>query len=138
MNIFTPKGFLSIGGIVLVVVGILGFFLIGPTEDTSIFRGAWWFDNAENWAHLVLGIVALVVAYALKDAGTQKNVTAVVGIIALLVGLYGFIWPSLFGANLELLDNFLHLIVGIWALVAAFKKGQSAPMGMGGGMPAAM
>lgn len=136
MNIFTPKGFLSVGGIILVVIGILGFFLIGPTEDTSIFGAGWWFDGAENWAHLVLGIVALVVAYAMKDAGTQKNVTAIVGIIALLVGIYGFISPSFLGANLEILDNFLHLIVGIWALVAAFKKGQSAPMGMGGGMPA--
>lgn len=136
MNIFTPKGFLSVGGIILVVIGILGFFLIGPTEDTSIFGGAWWFDNVENWAHLVLGIVALVVAYAVKAASTQKNLTAIVGIIALLAGIYGFISPSFLGANLETLDNFLHLIVGIWALVAAFKKGQSVPMGMGGGAPA--
>ncbi|MEK9147909.1 MAG: hypothetical protein AAB650_00555, partial [Patescibacteria group bacterium] len=55
-----PKQFLQIGGVVLVLVGILGFVgVIGPTAESSLFGGAWWFDNAENWAHLVLGVVAL-------------------------------------------------------------------------------
>lgn len=94
MNILTPKGLLTVGGIILVVVGVLGFFLIGPTAERSIFGAAWWFDNAENWARVVLGIVALPIAYDLKDAATQKWVTTIVGLVALLVGICASSIPS--------------------------------------------
>lgn len=122
MDIISPKGFLQVGGIVLVLVAILGFIgIIGPTEG-ALFGAGWWFDNAENWAHLVLGVVALAVAYGVKDAKTQKTVTMVVGVVAILVGLYGFINPMLLGANLEFADNILHLVIGAWALKASMKK----------------
>lgn len=120
-----PKSFLTIGGIILVIVGIVGFLgIIGPTSEQSIFRGAWWFDNAENWAHLVLGIVALIVAFALPKI--QKGVVILVGILGILVGLYSLIGnTNLLGANLENpLDSLLHLIIGIWALVSI--KGSKA------------
>lgn len=125
MDIISPKGFLQIGGIVLVVVAILGFFgIIGPTPESSLFGSFWWFDGPENWAHLVLGVVALGVAYGVKDDKTQKTVTMIVGVVALLVGLYGFVSSGLLGANLENpMDNLLHLVVGAWALWASMKKG---------------
>ncbi len=124
---FTPKNFLLIGGVVLVLVGVLGFFLIGPTEEDSIFGSAWWFDNAENYAHLVLGVVALIAAFALP-AGSQKALVVIVGIVGILVGLYGFYSESLLGANLENpADNILHLVVGVWALASAMGKSESVP-----------
>lgn len=131
MNLLTPKGFLQVGGIVLIVVGILGFFLIGPSESQSIFGSAWYFDPVENWAHLILGIIAVGAAYMLTDANSQKWLTILVGIVALLVGLIGFILPSappnFLGANLENpLDNILHLVVGAWAIWAATKKTSTA------------
>lgn len=125
VNVLSPKGFLQVGGIILVLVGVLGFFLIGPTPEQSIFGEAWWFDNPENVAHLVLGVVALVVAYTVKDAATQKWLTMIVGIVALLVGIYGFVSPTLLGATLESpADNILHLVIGAWGIAAASKKGQ--------------
>lgn len=127
MNILTPKGFLQVGGIVLVVVGILGFFLIGPTPEQSIFGGAWWFDAYENWAHLVIGVVALIATYSLSDAAMQKWLVGIVGIFALLAGISGFFSPNFLGANMENpLDNILHLVVGIWGLTAAYKKSGTA------------
>ena len=58
------KQFLTIGGVVLLLVGILGMVgIIGPTPDQSIFGDAWWFDSAENIAHTVLGIAGLVAAF---------------------------------------------------------------------------
>lgn len=123
-----PRQFLHLGGIVLVLVGLLGFFgVIGPTAEQSIFGETWWFDNAENWAHLVLGVVALVLLMA--PAGLQKPVVILVGVIGLLVGLYNFASTELLGANLESpADLILHLVVGLWALVAGFRKGESAEM----------
>lgn len=123
MNILTPKGFLTIGGIILLVVGVLGFFLIGPTPEQSIFGASWYFDGPENWAHVVLGVVALAIAYGVKDANIQKWVATIVGIVALIVGIYGFFSSDLLGANLENpLDNILHLVVGVWGIVAGMKK----------------
>ncbi len=56
-----PKQFLLLGGLILTLVGILGFVgVIGPSAANSLFGANWWFDNGENWAHLVLGLVALV------------------------------------------------------------------------------
>lgn len=119
-----PKQFLLIGGVVLVLIGILGFVgVIGPTPEASLFGSAWWFDSAENWAHLVLGIVALVLAYA-TGPGLQRPVVMLLGIVGVLVGLWSLLgYTTLLGANLENpLDSLLHLAVGAWALAASWRK----------------
>lgn len=117
-----PKNFLSIGGIVLVVVGVAGLAgITGPTPEASIFGALWWFDNAENWAHLVLGIAALIIAFA--AAPLQGPITMIVGLLGLAVGVWGFMAPDLLGANLENpADNILHLAVGLWALVSWYGR----------------
>lgn len=118
-----PKQFLQIGGIVLVLVGVLGFFLIGPTPDASTFGAAWWFDNGENWAHLVLGVVALIAAYGLKSDSAMKNLVILVGVLGLFFAVYNIFSTDFLGANLENpADLILHLAVGLWALWAALHK----------------
>ena len=122
-----PRQFLQVGGAVLVVVGLLGFFLIGPTASDSIFGSSWWFDNGENYAHLIIGIVGLIAAYTIS-AGAQKSLVMLLGVIGVIVGVYSIFSPSLFGANLENpADTILHLAVGAWALYAA-KGGRSMMM----------
>ncbi len=118
------RQFLQIGGIILVLVAILGYAgIIGPTSDSSIFGSYWWFDSAENIAHLVLGIVALIAAYALP-AGAQKALTMIVGIVGILVGLYSILGEAmLLGATLQNpMDTILHLVVGVWALWASMRS----------------
>lgn len=125
-----PKQFLVWGGVVLVVVGLLGFFgVIGPTADQSVFGSGWWFDQGENWAHLVIGVVALIAAYTLS-ASSQKTLVMVVGVVGVLIGIYSIFTPSFLGANLENpADTLLHIVVGVWALMASMKKqGMPAPM----------
>ena len=119
----TPDGFLKIGGVVLLLIGVLGFFLIGPNEQTSIFGGFWVFTPGENWAHIVLGVVALVLAFGVKHEQVNKWVVAALGVVGVLVGLYSLlISKMLLGASLENpADTLLHLVVGAWALYAAFK-----------------
>lgn len=127
-----PKQFLQIAGVVLVLLGVLGFVgVIGPTPDKSVLGDAWWFDNGENWAHLVLGVVALGAGFLLAE-NFQKLLVRVLGIVAVLVGLYSLvIGPSFLGSNLENpLDTILHLAVGAWAILAS--RGGKAQMGMGG------
>lgn len=116
-----PKQFLMIGGVVLLLIGLLGFFgIIGPTAADSLFGDTWWFDNGENWAHTILGVLALILAFALP-AMAQKWVVILLGVIGVLIGVYSIFTPTFLGANLENpADTILHLVVGIWALLAGF------------------
>ena len=121
-----PKQFLLVGGAVLVLVGILGLVgVIGPTPDKSIFGATWWFDSAENWAHLVLGIVGVLAAFVLP-ASLQKSLVLLLGIVGVLVGLYSLVIGAQFlGANLENpADTILHIVVGAWALWAGTRKAE--------------
>jgi len=123
-----PKQFLQIGGAILLLLGLVGFAGLFSTKG-SFF----WLDNSENVAHTGLGIVAIAASFLLKDAQMQKWLVAAVGVIALFFTIYGFAvggdasGANTFGiANLESpADDILHLVVGVWALAAAFK-----PMGM--------
>jgi hypothetical protein len=124
------KQFLIVGGIILIILGILGFIgVIGPSASQSIFGSHWWFDAGENWAHLVLGIIGVLAAFALP-AQAQRYLVMLLGILGILVGLYSiFVGPSFLGANLENpLDSILHLVVGAWALWASSKKNNMVAM----------
>jgi hypothetical protein len=121
-----PKQFLTIGGIILVVLAVVGFLGVFNQTSTPFF----WLDTGENISHLVLGVVALAAVFVpgLNSALAPfyKPIVILVGIIGLFFGLYGFVVagapaPNTFGvANLENpSDNVLHLIVGAWALYAA-------------------
>ena len=132
------KSFLTIGGGALIVVGLAGMVgILGPTSDSSIFGGTWYFTNGENWAHLIGGVAALVVAYAVPSM--QTPVTLLVAVVTLVAGIWGFFlsgeMPNFYGANLENpLDNILHLVIAVWAFLSwkGEKKmtsgGMSAPM----------
>ena len=120
-----PKQFLQIGGGILLLLGIVGY--AGVFSDT---KSAFYLDNGENIAHTVLGVVAIGASFLLKDATLQKWLVAIVGVTALAATVVGFLVagntaPNLSVTNLESpADDVLHLVVGIWALVVAFR-----PMG---------
>ncbi len=122
-NKMNARQFLLVGGAVLILIGILGFVgVIGPTPEQSVFNKAgldWWFDNGENWAHLILGIVGMLAGFALPGA-LQKPLVLVLGAVGVLVGLYSLlIGQEFLGANLENpADTLLHIVVGAWALWA--------------------
>ncbi|MDP3795400.1 MAG: DUF4383 domain-containing protein [bacterium] len=108
-----PKQFLLAGGIVLIALALYGFLV--PQTPGSFF----WLDAAENWAHLVFGVVALIAYFALPQE-THGPLVLVVGLVALIVTIYGFLVDTnLLGANLENpADNILHLVVAVWAFYA--------------------
>ena len=126
-NLLTPRGFLLYGGIVLLVLGVGGMTFLGPTPEASALGDFNWLDGTENMAHLVLGIVALGAYYMLKDAAMTKYLVLLVGVVAALATVVGFInsgasVPNASITNLEMSDNLLHLVVAVWAFVAGTKK----------------
>jgi len=127
-NILTPKGFLTYGGAILLILGILGFVaLSSPTAYPSFYL-----DNGENVAHTFLGIVALAIVFVpglnTMFAPYYRWIVILLGIVALFFAVYGVLVSgnpatNTFGiSNLENpFDNVLHLVVGLWALYAAWK-----------------
>jgi len=112
----------------LLVLGVLGFILPGG----QLLGDQLFFDGAENIAHTILGIVALIAAYVLS-VQLQKWLVIVVGVVALITTVAGFIVvgaanPNLGVTNLEVLDDILHLVVGVWALWAALRPMPAAEM----------
>lgn len=126
-NPMSVGGFLQVGGVVLVLVGIFSYLPFLNTPETSIFGSAWWFDGTEGIVHILLGVVAIAASYVLSG-DLARWLVIVVGVVALLFAVYGLILPAgslaapnIGPANLESpLDSILHLVVGVWALYAAF------------------
>jgi hypothetical protein len=127
-SIFTPKGFLTYGGAILLLLGIVGF--LGVFSESAV--PAFWLDSGENVAHTGLGIIALAIVFV-PGLNTMfepyyRWIVILLGIVALFFAVYGFIVggnasPNTFGlANLESpADDILHLVVGVWALYAAWR-----------------
>lgn len=129
-SLFTPKGFLTYGGVVLLLLGVIGLFALNDATATPAF----WLDNGENYAHIGLGVIALAIVFVpglnSMFAPYYRWIVILLGIVALFFAVYGVIVagnsvPNTFGlANLENpSDNILHLVVGAWALYAAWKPG---------------
>jgi hypothetical protein len=125
--------FLTVGGAVLLLLGIVGYLNVFNDSSSSFYL-----DNGENLAHTVLGLVALAAVFVpglnTALAPFYRWIVYLVGIIALFFAAYGFLnagaaAPNTFGvANLENpADNILHLVVGIWAIAAAYMT-QPEPM----------
>ena len=132
VNWVNPRQFLIGGGIVLLLLGIVGFLNVFSESGTPAF----WLDQGENIAHTFLGVVALAIVFVpgLNNAFAPlyRWVVILVGLLALFFAVYGFLQPAgssanpnTFGvANLENpADNILHLVVAIWAFIAAFGPG---------------
>ena len=131
--LFTPRGFLITGGIVLLVLGVLGFLNIFTSPS-------FYLTTVENIGHTALGVVALAAVYVpgLNTALVPhyRRLVISVGLISLFFGVYGLLLPAgnpptnmnTFGvANLEFIDSVIHLLITAWAFAAAFWTEESTP-----------
>ena len=132
-GVFTPKGFLTYGGVILLLLGIIGFLGVFTKEAVPAF----WLDTGENVAHTALGIIALAIVFVpgLNSAFAPyyRWIVILLGVVALFFAVYGFAVggaaePNTFGiSNLEgPADDILHLVVGVWALYAAWRAPASS------------
>ncbi len=137
MNPLNPRGFLLAGGIILVLVAVLGYMgLIGPTPEQSLFGSLWYFTDLENLAHLVFGVVALAAYYLLKDEMLTKWLVILVGVVAALAVVTGFMVGASASPNATLagipgnlenpMDTVLHIVVAVWAFYAGLVGSKKA------------
>lgn len=110
-------------GIVFIVIGVIGYIpgglgIVGPT-------GFFTTNHLHDIIHLLSGLVILLVALA--SPASSSAVLKVFGYVYLLVTLLGFVAFS-FMQSIILLngaDNYLHLILIIVILWAAYGTGKS-------------
>lgn len=119
------RQYAKVVGVVLLLVGIVGVIL-GDPED-GLF-GLFNIDIAEDIIHLGTGGLLTYVGFKGADAAV-KTVVMGLGVVYLLVGVLGFIFPELFGLiphEYSLADNLLHLVLGGLAVAAASAGGNKA------------
>ena len=109
-------------GLVVIVLGILGFILTGFTNYTEMtdhfILGLFQTNGFHNTVYIIVGLLWLLGAYALTPAGNQGMNIAVGGAL-LIVAVLGFMgyWSLLSippGVNG---DNLLHLVVALASLI---------------------
>jgi uncharacterized membrane protein HdeD (DUF308 family) len=110
------RTFMKVLGAVLVLVGIVGFFI--P------FTGLLDLTFTHNLIHLVTGIAALAVSGSAKNSVLFSKVF---GVVYLLVGVLGLFVTDVMGLiHLMPADNVIHFVVAIAALYIGFKSESSS------------
>ena len=99
----------QIAGVVLLLLGVLGFVLAGP------LFGLINSDVFEDIVHLATGALFAYAGFMTRGAAT-RSIVGGLGVFYLLVGVLGFIAPTLFGlvpSGYSTADNVVHLLLGI-------------------------
>jgi len=111
-NFMGSKKFLLWIGWFLVLLGVVGYFI------GDLWLPVWGFSGSENLAHIVVGVVMLAAAYWARTRALFDWLVVAVGVLALFFAGYGWFVDANFRglANLEQLDNIVHLVIGLWAL----------------------
>lgn len=113
-------------GSAIVGIGVIGL-LLGEQSWLGLIN----IDVIEDIVHLVSGGLMAYVGFAQRDIGLVKTTVGGVGVMYLVVGLLGFIAPTLFGLlphGYSMFDNLLHLILGVAGIVIAWFLGERTVM----------
>lgn len=107
----TNQTWAKVIGVVLLLVGIAGFFMDGSVFGLGV-------NTLHNIVHLVTGAIF---AWAGFSAGAPtKKVNQWLGIIYILVGIVGFFaLQDLLALNAA--DNWLHIVIGVVSAGVAMK-----------------
>ena len=105
-------------GVAVIVIGVVGLLL----GQKSLF-GALNIDFAEDVIHHVTSGLLAYDGFAKRDRGLARTVVGAIGVVFLLVGAISFAEPNplgLFPSEYSVLDNLIHLTLGILAIAVAW------------------
>ena len=115
------RQYAQIVGILLLVLG-LGGLVMGERH----LLGALNIDISEDIVHLITGGLLAYVGFAHRDNRMVRNVVGGLGVLFALIGLLGFIAPTLGGmvpSGYTTVDNLTHLVLGALGIAAAWLLG---------------
>jgi hypothetical protein len=103
-------------GVILIIVGILGF--IPVLTPNNLLLGVFEVDSMHNIVHIVTGLFALIVMNYDRSAALYF---LIVGVIYALITIVGFATNGdLYMMRINMADNFLHLAIAIFTLWVGF------------------
>ena len=111
------KRFAQILGVVLILVGIVGLVL-----GDRVWLGILNVDIVEDIVHLATGGLLAYVGFSAMDLSAARSVVLALGVVYLLVGILGFVVPTMFGLiphGYTIFDDLLHLALGALSLAVA-------------------
>ncbi|HEX7197195.1 MAG TPA: DUF4383 domain-containing protein [Candidatus Limnocylindria bacterium] len=114
-NYSLAKTWITIAGVVLVLVGILGFIpnpLVG-SEDGALLPT----DAVHNVVHLATGLLALYIAFGMSGANLVNGVIGF-GVLYAIILIVVLLSPTLFGLFSVPANAALHLIHAALAVVS--------------------
>lgn len=117
------KVYSKVFGVVLLLVGIVGFFM-NPLMGMDL-------SKRHSVVHLVTGALFAFLGFTDADASLTKNLVLLFGIVYTVLGVWGFFTPQMFPFFriyfTDTMINCIHLVVGIAGLAAAMMGGAKAP-----------
>ncbi len=111
------KRFAQILGVVLILVGLVGLVL-----GDKVWLGILNVDIVEDIVHLATGGLLAYVGFSGMDLSTARSIVLALGVVYLVVGILGFVVPTMFGLipnGYTIFDNLLHLALGGLSLAVA-------------------
>lgn len=115
------RTYAGVVGVVIILIGIVGL-LLGERSLLGLVN----IDLPKDIVHLVTGGLLAYVGFGQRDVGLPRNVVGGLGVVYLLVGVIGFIIPMHFGLlphGYSIVDNIIHLTLGILGIAVAFLQG---------------
>lgn len=114
-NYSLAKTWITIAGVVLVLVGIVGFIpnpLVGSADGALLPT-----DALHNVVHLATGLLALYIAYGMSGANLVNGVIGF-GVLYAVIFLAVLLSPTLFGLFSVPANAVLHVIHAALAVVS--------------------
>ena len=124
------RRYAQILGVLLVLVGLIGL-LLGERSWFGVLN----VDVLEDIVHLLTGGLLAFVGFSERGGEYARGVVGGLGVVYLLVGVLGFFVPTLFGLlphGYSVLDNLLHLALGIASLAVVYYSQPGAIAGWRG------
>lgn len=117
-NVSPAVWYARIFGVVLTLIGILGFIIVDVSMETAKPLLGFDVNTFHNIVHLLTGVLGLVAGFALLT--WARMYALVLGVVYLLVGIWGMVNSDPLGlfANINPADNVLHLLIGVIGLAA--------------------
>jgi hypothetical protein len=111
------KRFAQILGVVLILVGLVGLVL-----GDKVWLGILNVDIVEDIVHLATGGLLAYVGFSGIDLSAARSIVLALGVVYLVVGILGFLAPTMFGLipnGYTIFDDLLHLALGGLSLAVA-------------------
>jgi preprotein translocase subunit Sss1 len=116
------RQYAKVAGVVIVLIGVVGL-LAGERSLGGVLN----IDIAEDLIHLVTGGLMAYVGFSTRDADLLRKVVGGLGVVYLIVGLLGFVVPTLFGllpSGYSVVDNLIHLLLGVAGIYLGYFAAQ--------------